>query len=195
MRVVCDGAGAEKMGKPGGWAFIVLGDDDTVLAEGRGGEKKTTSLVMELTAAAEGLEAAARLERSNSPANVAAGGDSPRNERSNSPANVAAGGDSPRNTVERSNGPANVAAGGDSPRNTVLVSDCKIALDVATGAHLPKPQKYHALCKRLRDAFLAVNATARWVKAHSGEKWNEEVDARAASAREETSTRRKRAAR
>lgn len=150
MRVVCDGAGSEKMGKPGGWAFLILDDEDAVLVEARGAAAKTTSLIMELTAAAEGLEAAARL-----------------------------------------------VVGGDSPREIVLVTDCRIAIDVATGAHLPKPPKYHALCKRLRDAFVAVNATARWVRGHSGEKWNEAVDARAARARDErgkTSTARRRAA-
>lgn len=140
-RVVCDGAGAEKTGKPGGWAFVILEGED-VVAEGQGAALKTSSLVMELTAAAEGLEVAVRRGLSG---------------------------------VE-------------------LVTDCRIALDVATGAFTPRPPQYRAACERLRAAFVAASASARWVRAHSGERWNEEVDARAARARDEqpqTSTARR----
>lgn len=134
LQVVCDGAGAERVGRPGGWAFVLVRDDE-VLARGAGREAKTSSLVMELTAALRGLEAAREWKTSH--------------------------------RIE-------------------LVTDCRIALDVASGAFLPKPPRYHPLCRALREAFLECGATARWVKGHSGERWNEAVDAMAAAARDLT---------
>lgn len=56
LRVVSDGAGGERAGRPGGWAFVVVKGDE-VLAEGAGRAAKTTSVMMELTAALEGLRA------------------------------------------------------------------------------------------------------------------------------------------
>ncbi|MFO0595329.1 MAG: RNase H family protein [Myxococcaceae bacterium] len=132
LEVYCDGAGSDRVGRPGGWAFVVVRDDAVVL-EGAGAAPKTTSLVMELLAAAEGLEAvhAAQLV-----------------------------------------GPVR------------LISDCRIALDVATGVFFPRPPRYRALCERLRAAFLVRETTAVWVKSHAGDRWNEEVDGRAARARD-----------
>lgn len=56
LEVHCDGSGEARVGQPGGWAFVVVRDDQ-LLAEGSGGAKVTTSLVMELQAATHGLRA------------------------------------------------------------------------------------------------------------------------------------------
>ncbi|MFT3712474.1 MAG: hypothetical protein QM817_32915 [Archangium sp.] len=131
ITVVTDGAGAERTGRPGGWAFIIVRGDE-ILAQGTGREAKTSSLVMELTAALRGLEAAKPFDE-----------------------------------------------------ELQLVTDSSIAIDVAKGTFLPKPARYHALCHELRAAFLERKATARWVKGHSGDKWNELVDQLAGAARDE----------
>ena len=56
LQVHCDGSGEARVGQPGGWAFVVVRDDQ-VLAEGSGRAAVTTSLVMELKAALHGLRA------------------------------------------------------------------------------------------------------------------------------------------
>ncbi len=57
MKLYTDGAGAAKAGRPGGWAFVLV-EDDELLLEGCGRDAVTTSLLMELRAAQRGLEAA-----------------------------------------------------------------------------------------------------------------------------------------
>ena len=47
LELYCDGSGEERVGKRGGWAFLVV-RDDVVIASKSGGSKATTSLVMEL---------------------------------------------------------------------------------------------------------------------------------------------------
>lgn len=118
------------MGRPGGWAFVVV-RDDVLLLEASGRVAKTTSLVMELQAALFGLRA--------------------------------------------------VAAEGW--REVELVSDCRIALDVVRGEFLPKPVVVRALAAELHAAAGALEVHTRWVRAHSGEPWNEAVDALASFAR------------
>lgn len=56
LEVHCDGSGEARVGRPGGWAFVVVRDEQ-VLAQGSGGAKVTTSLAMELKAALHGLRA------------------------------------------------------------------------------------------------------------------------------------------
>lgn len=56
ISLYADGAGAERVGRPGGWAFAIVRGDDLLL-EQWGREDKTTSLAMELVAATRGLEA------------------------------------------------------------------------------------------------------------------------------------------
>lgn len=57
LHLYCDGAGAERTGQPGGWAWLAV-EADAVLADGAGRLAKTSSLVMELTAVLSALEAA-----------------------------------------------------------------------------------------------------------------------------------------
>ncbi|MFZ5438965.1 MAG: RNase H family protein [Myxococcota bacterium] len=52
--VFSDGSGEERVGRPGGWAFVVVRDDEE-LARGDGRAEKTTCLLMELEAARAGL--------------------------------------------------------------------------------------------------------------------------------------------
>jgi len=134
LHLFCDGAGAERTGKPGGWAWLAI-EDEVVVAHGSGRLAKTSSLVMELTAVLSALEAAQ-------------------------------------------------AHGWHETHALVVCSDSTIALDVAKGTFVPKPPQYRALCQRVRDAFLASGATAKWVRGHAGQKWNEAVDALAATARD-----------
>ena len=54
--VYCDGSGEARVGRAGGWAFIVV-KDDRQLISGSGASSSTTSLVMELEAALGGLRA------------------------------------------------------------------------------------------------------------------------------------------
>ncbi|PZR11036.1 MAG: hypothetical protein DI536_18010 [Archangium gephyra] len=56
ISLYADGAGAERVGRPGGWAFAVVRGDELLL-ERWGREAHTTSLAMELIAATRGLEA------------------------------------------------------------------------------------------------------------------------------------------
>lgn len=57
MKLYADGAGAERTGRPGGWAFALV-DGDALVLEGFGGVDCTTSLLMEFEAVQRGLEAA-----------------------------------------------------------------------------------------------------------------------------------------
>ena len=59
LEVYCDGSAEERVGKPGGWAFLVVREDQ-VLLEKSGRSNATTSLVMELEAARAALEAVIR---------------------------------------------------------------------------------------------------------------------------------------
>ena len=62
-----------------------------------------------------------------------------------------------------------------------LISDSSIALDIAAGRFLPK---HHLdLAKKLRTKAAAARAQTRWVRAHSGHRWNEAVDALAHEAK------------
>jgi len=63
----------------------------------------------------------------------------------------------------------------------VLVSDCRIVLDAATGAYLPRPLRETAQALHVLAKELAV--TTRWVRAHAGDSWNEAVDVLAREAR------------
>lgn len=124
LEVYCDGSAEERVGKPGGWAFIVVLEDE-VLAASSGHSPSTSSLVMELEAARAGL------------------------------AEVVARGWHVGQVVE-------------------LVSDSSIALDIAAGRFMPK--RPAALAQALRAATLEAGARTRWVRAHSGHRWNEAVD-------------------
>lgn len=130
VTLYADGSGAERVGRPGGWAFVVV-RDDVLLLEESGRVTKTTSLVMELQAALFGLRA--------------------------------------------------VAAKGW--REVELISDCRIALDVVRGVFLPKPVLVRALAEELHACAKTLVVHTRWVRAHSGEPWNEAVDVMAAVAR------------
>ena len=55
LEVHCDGSGEERVGRPGGWAFVIVRDGE-VLSERDGSAGKTTSLVMELEAARSALD-------------------------------------------------------------------------------------------------------------------------------------------
>ena len=65
-----------------------------------------------------------------------------------------------------------------------LISDSSIALDIAAGRFLPK--RHVALALTLREAAVATGATTRWVRAHSGHRWNEAVDGLAREAKRKT---------
>lgn len=76
-----------------------------------------------------------------------------------------------------------LAAGWHRDGEVELISDCSIALEVATGRFLPKPARHRADAVALRELCAAVGATTRWVRAHAGDAWNEAVDAVARHAR------------
>lgn len=63
-----------------------------------------------------------------------------------------------------------------------LVSDSRVTLDVACGAYLPATDV--SLAKALRQACIDASARTRWVKGHSGDMWNEQVDALAETAKQ-----------
>jgi ribonuclease HI len=131
LEVYADGSAEGLVGKPGGWAFMVVRDDEVLLSKS-GGSASTTSLVMELQAALRGLT----------------------------------------EVTER---------GWHLEQTVELISDSSIALDIATGRFLPKRPLELALA--LRAASVKAGATTRWVRAHSGHRWNEAVDALAREAR------------
>jgi ribonuclease HI len=131
LSVYCDGSAEERVGRPGGWAFLVV-RRDRVLASKSGASRSTTCLVMELEAALSGL-----------------------------------------NEV--------LARGWHLGHRVELVSDSSIALDVAAGRFVPKPQA--ALARALRQAALEAKASTRWVRGHSGSRWNEAADALADEAK------------
>ncbi len=62
-----------------------------------------------------------------------------------------------------------------------LVTDSRLTIDVATGRDVPTRLEVEAAA--VRDLFQRCEATARWVRAHSGQPWNEAVDALAGAAR------------
>lgn len=131
LELYCDGSAEERVGKPGGWAFVVVRSEEELL-RGSGASASTTSLVMELEGARAGLgEILSRRWHLD-------------------------------HAVE-------------------LISDSTIALDVAAGRFLPK--RHGALAQALRAAAVEAGATTRWVRAHSGHRWNEAVDALAEEAK------------
>ena len=134
LEVYCDGSAEERVGKPGGWAFVIV-REDSVLLEKSGRSPSTTSLLMELEAARSALEA------------------------------VISNGWHLNHTIE-------------------LISDSSIALDIAAGKFLPK--RHVPLAEALRAIALVAGARTRWVRAHSGHRWNERVDLAAARAKAST---------
>ncbi len=131
LEVYCDGSAEERVGKPGGWAFVIV-REDTVLLEKSGRLPSTTSLVMELEAARSALEAV-------------------------------------------------ISNGWHKTHAVELISDSSIALDIAAGKFIPK--RHVQLAAALRSIALAAGARTRWVRAHSGHRWNELVDAAASRAK------------
>jgi ribonuclease HI len=132
--VYCDGSAEERVGKPGGWAFVIVREDEVLLGQS-GRSPTTTSLVMELEAARSALEA------------------------------VISNGWHHHHIVE-------------------LISDSSIALDIAAGKFMPK--RHVQLAEALRSIALVAGARTRWVRAHSGHRWNELVDLAAARAKDLT---------
>lgn len=133
LELYCDGSGAERMNRPGAWAWAAV-SGETLRAERVGFVDSTTCLLMELEAARDAL-------------------------------------------VEV------VAQGLHEVHQVVLVSDCRIALEVAAGTFTPKPPRYASLVAALRAAALEARASTRWIRAHAGHRWNEHVDALARAAR------------
>ncbi|MDP3506225.1 MAG: RNase H family protein [Myxococcales bacterium] len=133
LEVHCDGSGEERVGRPGGWAFVIVRDGE-VLCERDGSSGKTTSLVMELEAARSALDEV-------------------------------------------------VAQRWHFTHQVVLISDCRVALEVAAGTFTPRPPKYAALSSTLRELAVTSGAVMKWVRAHAGHRWNEHVDAVARAAR------------
>lgn len=131
LEVYCDGSAEERVGKPGGWAFVVVRSEE-VLASRSGGAAATTSLVMELEGALAGLREV-------------------------------------------------VARGWHREHRVELISDSSIALEVADGRFVPR--KFGALAAALRAVAVEARAGTRWVRAHSGHRWNEWVDAAARAAK------------
>jgi ribonuclease HI len=63
----------------------------------------------------------------------------------------------------------------------LLVTDSRLTIDVAEGRDLPARLELPAAA--LCELFRGAQASARWVRGHSGEAWNEHVDAAARAAR------------
>lgn len=63
-----------------------------------------------------------------------------------------------------------------------LATDSLATVKIANGTW--SPRKRDPLADELRAAAIAARATARWVKGHAGNRWNERVDALAGAARE-----------
>jgi ribonuclease HI len=57
ISVYADGSSHSSGGRPGGWAFLVLGTNRSPMASGAGGHPETTNNAMELTAIIRGLYA------------------------------------------------------------------------------------------------------------------------------------------
>lgn len=131
LEVYCDGSAEARVGKPGGWAFMIVREDE-VLLEKSGHSRSTTSLVMELEAARAALEAV-------------------------------------------------IAKQWHLDHSVELISDSSIALDIAAGKFMPK--RHVQLAEALRAIALVAGTRTRWVRAHSGHRWNELVDAAAARAK------------
>ena len=131
LEVYCDGSAEERAGKPGGWAFLVVREDQ-VLLERTGRASVTTSLVMELEAARSALEAV-------------------------------------------------IDEGWHVDHVIELISDSSIALDIAAGKFMPR--RHVPLAEALRALALTARARTRWVRAHSGHRWNDLVDLAAARAK------------
>ena len=130
LSIFCDGSSHSRGGLPGGWAFILV-EEDQALVTRSGGEKSTTNNRMELRAALLGL----------------------------------------REVISR---------GGAG--EVELVSDSRFTLDIANGSYLPT--RYLAEARALRAAALEAKAKTRWVRGHSGDRWNERVDALAHEAKQ-----------
>lgn len=133
LELYSDGSAEERVGRPGGWAFIIVRGGE-VVATGQGMAPRTTSLVMELEGALAALTEV-------------------------------------------------LARGWHTTHQVVLVSDSSIALEVAAGRFVPRPERYTSLCQALRVAALDARAATRWVRAHAGDHWNEQVDELAHQAR------------
>jgi len=63
-----------------------------------------------------------------------------------------------------------------------LVSDSRVALEAAAGLYVPA--HLESLAGAVREAFLRVGARTRWIRGHSGDPWNEWVDALAHQAKQ-----------
>ncbi len=62
-----------------------------------------------------------------------------------------------------------------------LVSDSQFVVTIASGSYTPR--KDVELARELRAACVDAGATTRWVRGHSGDTFNEQVDALAEQAR------------
>ena len=63
-----------------------------------------------------------------------------------------------------------------------LVSDSRVTLEIASGA-AQLPAHDRELASSVRDAATQACASTRWVRGHSGDRWNERVDALASAAK------------
>ena len=137
LELYCDGSAEEKVGTPGGWAFLVVRGDEVLISR-TGSAPKTTSLVMELVAARSALKLV-------------------------------------------------VGKGWHTQYAVELISDSSITLDVAAGRFMPK--RNEAVGAALRKLAVQAGARTRWVRAHSGHRWNEAVDGLAREAKEKARTK------
>lgn len=133
LTIYCDGSSHDVANRPGGWAFVVV-EDDEILLEQSGASPATSNTTMELQAALAALNAV--LER-----------------------------------------------GWHRDAALTLVSDSRGTLDMASGV-APLPVHDHAIASELRTACARAGATTRWVRGHSGDRWNEYVDSLAAAAKQ-----------
>ena len=131
LELYCDGSAEAKVGTRGGWAFLIVRDDEVLISRS-GSASKTTCLVMEFVAARSALELVVKRRWHT------------------------------QHVVE-------------------LISDSSIALDVAAGRFMPK--RHGTVATALREVALEAGARTRWVRAHSGHRWNEAVDALARKAK------------